>query len=1039
MGESSIISIPFAGGLNQKTAVVYLDPTKNQVAIKNGFFPYVGQISKRYGLRVLGNTILPGNTISTAFTNPSRIATTKASGVLAFSDRNLYNYSEAKNALAGIGQIPNVQVDTRGIPGESGQIPPSLVDFGSSLRMAVYTGFYSGTSALLTASIYDRETGEIILQPTQLDTATGAILISAFVVGSGTEIAIVYGTAADIRFILYNIASNTFGSPVITTVAVNLMDACPFVGDPNGGFFILYKVSSNNNLVYKYYDQTGTLGNTTVVQSSFAISSNVSIYATFGASELIWIGYGRLNSTHHEWTVQNYLGDGSFTASLAATVLLQVSNSVAFTLTAITRLDATHAWQSLFLGMSSVPSGMVAPYGIQARILNTGTSVQSAYPMGFVPIARPLVDPSDGSVLMACGFNIFGTNASVFQSGQDTVYLMRFTSAYHDQALPMATVAPRIFDEENFTFVFAGAGAYPWMSCGGVNTLPAFAAHSYQVRIPDVSALGLHGNSTFEADYTFAQEEIFQVHELGDGAHIQTSVPMLYDGTNVFEKSFFFYPEGSYATLAGTSGGITGAYGYAVIYRRTDANGNVHKSAPYFLPIQTLTAGKLATLTMPLLSVSYGNNINNAPVYIDIYRTLTNGATYYLLNSVVATPTGQVASNQSQLFTTYGPDNESDASLDTSTILYTDGGVLDGVNPPSAKSQCTHNNRVWQVAPDGQTVWFTTAFQQGQACYYNEAMTFPINEGGDINSIFSLDANFVAFKDDSIWLVAGDGPALTGQGSDLSTPIKIASDVGALDWRSCVLTPKGILFRAQSGFYLLDRSPQIVDVGRAIQDTAALFPNVISATLVQNAQHVRFVCEGDSGTIVVVYDYLLDMWTTSSYDEMSADIVSSANVGGQYTLVTADGFLWQERLASDPQAWMDQDTGGTNHFVETSVTFPWVAQNGKQGYQRLQHIYYTGERPDDHGLRLDLAVNNNPKIVDSRTFNSTRLNTNPWGATVSFRPLGSYSKGISHQVTITDLPGDAMVSGQGAVFTNLSFEVQVIGNRNQNIPNAAKQ
>jgi hypothetical protein len=189
-----------------------------------------------------------------------------------------------------------------------------------------------------------------------------------------------------------------------------------------------------------------------------------------------------------------------------------------------------------------------------------------------------------------------------------------------------------------------------------------------------------------------------------------------------------------------------------------------------------------------------------------------------------------------------------------------------------------------------------------------------------------------------------------------------------------------------------------------------------------------------------VYDYQLDQWTTLNYAHVGSSIASTTLVSGYYMVASTGGLLFVERAPTDPTPWYDADSVGGTYFVPTSVTMPWLAVNGKQGSQRLSHISYLGERPDDHGITMGIAVNYDPTIKQTVTWDSARLSANPAGIVqVSMRPLGNYAKGQSVQITMTDTPGAAMVTGQGAVFTNLAVEIQVIGNRYQRLPNGVRQ
>ena len=66
MGETSIVMLPFTGGLDQKAAVEYLDPTQKQAAVLNGNFDKNGSVEKRLGMTALGNSVALPSTATNA-------------------------------------------------------------------------------------------------------------------------------------------------------------------------------------------------------------------------------------------------------------------------------------------------------------------------------------------------------------------------------------------------------------------------------------------------------------------------------------------------------------------------------------------------------------------------------------------------------------------------------------------------------------------------------------------------------------------------------------------------------------------------------------------------------------------------------------------------------------------------------------------------------------------------------------------------------------------------------------------------------------
>ena len=397
-------------------------------------------------------------------------------------------------------------------------------------------------------------------------------------------------------------------------------------------------------------------------------------------------------------------------------------------------------------------------------------------------------------------------------------------------------------------------------------------------------------------------------------------------------------------------------------------------------------------------------------------------------------------------------DGASDTSIAQSTILYTTGGVLDGVNPPAALCQCVHWNRLWIVDETGTTIWFTKQLTEGESPAFNEALTIYFPDGGDITALASMDDKLVIFKAGGISVVYGQGPADNGQGSDLTQPQSVASDTGCIDWRSVVLTPIGLFFQSPTGLYLLDRSLQVSWIGQSVVDTLFLYPTVQSTALIPTATQVRFVCSSPStgASIVIVYDYLAKQWTTFRYDHTSAPIsgmafaeTTTTNSAGAlvptaFTVATtSDGTLWREQdpaLATLAQpVWEDTDTIGNYYFVPPVYKTAWFKLQGVQGLQRARRVQVMAETQDAAGLTVGLAVNYDPATVQSHTWTDYTL-SNLDVPQVSMMPAGAYNTQQALQVTVQDVGGPLATSGKGLRLVSIAVELQRLGDHNPLVP-----
>lgn len=1062
MGETITKEIPFTGGYDQKTAVEYLDPSARLVTIQNGNYVKAGVVDKRLGLKHIPTSLVPGGPSGMGgLTAGTRVTAWSRSSVAAMSAASgLYALSPAENGVTAVGQLPNVRPVRRPIvaapppTGNDGVPPGMLCDFpfgNSTLRIGVQVG--SGTNPTFYATVWDANTGDPILPPTLAFAASGSGLSYPVAVmylpnaPAAQQVVMLFADAhINILYAVnYNPTTNAISAPTSLILPIaNGVDACPFAGDPNGGFMVILP-STSTVVSWYYYLPSLSLSHTGTVETlsgTTVAGPGIYVCATYGASEVIWFAYSSFNgSTTYSYRVAAIKGDGTFTSVLAGTEFINNGGSSnPLQLSGVTRYTASSCWVMTWNDSNPASAASLAPVGNWQTVTTGGVvSAGAPVPNGMLPIARPFLVGT--TLYLPCLLALYmqaATRPSVIHSQQGTIYLLQLSAntTLVQRFLPVATVAPRAVDIGAFAFqsVFFKPPLMSVVSPTGTATRYALAL---RVLGEDIAGATGSNNPNWSADFYFdaaSQSLMYQSAEMGTELAIAAATPMVADGAILYEDGFIAYPEFAYL-----SGGTAGSgYTYAVVYSYIHASGLIERSAPVFT---TSVTGLGATIHIPMLPVTWRDVSNPGQVFGEIFRTTLNGSTFYLVDRVSVS--GGVA-----LYATY-VDNLSDSNLQVSTILYTTGGVLDNVNPPSAAMQITHRSRRVIVDETLRNTWETKAFVAGEVPGFNEALITPWPEGGDITAIGSLDDKLVVFKASSIWIRYGDGPADTGQGSDWTVPQRIASDVGAIDWRSVVLTPLGLMFQAaNNGIYLLGRDLQVQFIGKNVIDLTTAFPVITSATLVPNATQVRFTCSNGLSTTVVAYDYLLSEWTTHVYSQLSANVAGTClSSSGTYTVLSADGNIWQERPPTDSLAYADDNSLGQPNFVPQTLTTAWFRIQGEQGYMRARRLMALLNRVSGAGtagLQIQIAFNYNPAIKQTCSWTAAQLDQAGFSGNdqpVDVHIDAHWNKGMAMQVTLSDTSGGAtsIGSGQGMRFVSLLAELQQIGERYRQIPVAARR
>jgi hypothetical protein len=122
-------------------------------------------------------------------------------------------------------------------------------------------------------------------------------------------------------------------------------------------------------------------------------------------------------------------------------------------------------------------------------------------------------------------------------------------------------------------------------------------------------------------------------------------------------------------------------------------------------------------------------------------------------------------------------------------------------------------------------------------------------------------------------------------------------------------------------------------VGDPVQDVLSTFPEVTSATLHAEHNHVRFTCRNlDGEGAVLVFDYLHEEWTTWELRRADGTLVSfvgSAVHDGSWYAVEEDGTLWKY----DEGSYLDDD-----RYYSLDVRSGWFQGAQMSGWQRIYDV-----------------------------------------------------------------------------------------------------
>lgn len=310
-----------------------------------------------------------------------------------------------------------------------------------------------------------------------------------------------------------------------------------------------------------------------------------------------------------------------------------------------------------------------------------------------------------------------------------------------------------------------------------------------------------------------------------------------------------------------------------------------------------------------------------------------------------------------------GPQKEYNGVL-TQPTLYTVGGTLDNVPPPSALCMTVHQNRlVLGGADDATVVWFSKELSPVDAPGFNDAFTIQIEDGGPITGVASLESMLVVFKRDSAWILPGDMPDDTGAAinrgyvsNTLGTPVRMPHGIGCVDHRSVVETPVGIFFKSRRSIELLSRDMSITPVGLKVDDLLTQYP--LSCIGVHNAREteVSFSVSGEVDGIgfahrILVYNYRTDTWAEHQVPEANS-VMNALPVGvisGDVCFAASWSDFPEPTLPSQTVVYrqtqnkfFDVRPDGRQYVVMRGRTAP-ISLNNIQGFQRVKRIRLIGD------------------------------------------------------------------------------------------------
>lgn len=395
-----------------------------------------------------------------------------------------------------------------------------------------------------------------------------------------------------------------------------------------------------------------------------------------------------------------------------------------------------------------------------------------------------------------------------------------------------------------------------------------------------------------------------------------------------------------------TSGAeVAGIVSYVFAVKYTSPEGAIYRSWG-----ETFTANLAASKQ---LQVQFKNsyNANN----IEIYRTERNGTVFYKTYSAVSVG-GTII------------DTTTESQLVQNELAEINGAELPSTLWPAARLVGRYRGRiVLNPADNPYKLLFDKPTQAPNGTVFAAGLEIDLPEqDGPPTGLQQMDGTLYIAKRNQILTLSGDPPGPTGEGGTLNIPQVIVNGVGCVDPRSMILTPKGILFKSEKGFYLLMRNQELTFAGYGPFDDRA--SKVVGSGISNDKAEVYFALQ--NGSV-----WVLNLDIMGWYEWTIGTTPSGLTVVDDDILIGTDSEVLNYKTGT-----LTDTIGGVTSNIATDMQTGWFRLNGIRGYQRCRRLYLLGEKLGPCILTIDVLVDYESTPAQTITLDLT-------GSSVDANPL----------------------------------------------------
>lgn len=892
------LNINFAQGLDTKSDPKQVKPGRF-LSLVNSTFNIINALTKRNGFGSLTSVDSSSTTL------------TKLNDNLIATGSNLYAYSADSDQWLNEGSVQPVDVISQPIlrnsASQTGQ-DTAISDNGLCLLTYV-------EASVAYYQISDSRTGQVLVKKTAIgSTATNP---RAYVLGSYFIITFMITVAAVPHLQFISISSSDLSNIGVAT------DISASVKSLTTGYDA---VVANNSLYFVWNGNDGGGAVRLAYLSSSLVVSSPKIIATY-VGDICHITTDSSQSTPIIWaSFWNSTTNNAFSTALNQNLITILAPVQTITTTVITELTglASASVLSLFYqvtntySFSATRTDFIKTVSLtQAGVLGSSSVLIRSVGLG----SKAFYYNSVGYMLISYG-GAFQPTYFLMDTLGNLIAKLAYSNGIGylpTQVLPSVSVNGNLVQ---FSYLVKDL-LVPVNKSQGV----ARVAGTYSQTGVSLATISINTSGQYSS-------------EIASALHLTGGFLWMYDSVKPVEHGFHVWPEDIAATTATTGGLVTAQqYYYIFCYEWTDAQGNIHRSAPS-TPAGVVTTGStsLNTINVPTLRLTYKTGSN--PVRLVGYRWSTAQQSYYQFTSITSP-----FLNDTTVDSVVVTDAQADSSILGNPLLYTTGSVVENIAAPACSASTMFKSRLFLVdAEDRNLIWYSKQVIETTPVETSDLLTIYVAptsgaqfSTGPITALSALDDKLIIFKENAIYYITGTGPDNTGANNDFADPVFITATIGCSEPSSIVFIPQGLAFKSSKGIWLLGRDLSTTYIGDPVEQYNDNI--VLSSVNVPDANEVRFTLDSN---MTLAYNYFVGQWC--SYTGIPG--ISSTIYNGLHTYLNKYGLIFQET----PGKYLD----GSNPVLMSFKT-GWMNLAGLQGYERAYYFYLLGDFITPHEVQIQIA------------------------------------------------------------------------------------